>query len=202
MGVTKKKFLPGLKKKYPGIRISFVGQGKESATTGASLKTNILIGLVGVFIILSFQFRSYLQPVAVLLASPTGLIGVVWGLMLMGLDLSIPALVGLATLTGIVVNNSILLVTFIKERYTGGVTMVEAVQAAARNRFRAVILTSLTTIVGLLPLLLETSTQAQFLIPLVASLTFGLLSATVFSLFLIPTFFVVFEDLGWIKTKE
>ncbi|MFC1863694.1 efflux RND transporter permease subunit [Thermodesulfobacteriota bacterium] len=202
MGVTKKKFLPELKKKYPGIRISFVGQGKESATTGASLKTNILIGLIGVFIILSFQFKSYIQPVAVLLAIPTGLIGVVWGLLLMGIDLSMPALVGLATLTGIVVNNSILLITIIKEQYTGGSTMMEAVQAAARDRFRAVILTSLTTIVGLLPLLLETNTQAQFLIPLVASLVFGLFSATICSLFLIPSFFVVFEELGLIKKKE
>jgi multidrug efflux pump subunit AcrB len=202
MGITKKKFLPDLKKKYPSIRISFVGQGKESATTGSSLTTNILIGLVGIFIILSFQFRSYLQPLAVLLAIPTGLIGIVWGLILMGLDLSMPGLVGLATLTGIVVNDSILLVTFIKEQYTAGVTIKEAVQTAARDRFRAVILTSLTTIVGLLPLLLETSTQAQFLIPLVACLAFGLLSATISSLFLIPAFFVVFSELGWFKEQQ
>jgi hydrophobic/amphiphilic exporter-1 (mainly G- bacteria), HAE1 family len=201
MQLTKQKFLPELKKKYPGVRLSFVGQGKESAATGASLQTNILIGLMGVFIILSFQFRSYLQPIAVLLAIPTSLIGVVWGHLLMGLDLSMPSLVGLATLAGIVVNDSILLVTFIKEQYTGGLPMVDAAQAAARDRFRAVILTSITTIAGLLPLLLETSTQAQFLIPLVASLAFGLLSATLFSLFLIPAFFVAFDELGWLKGK-
>ena len=202
MGITKKQFLPELKKKYPGVRVGFVGQGKESATTGASLQTNILIGLVGVFIILSFQFRSYLQPIAVLLAIPTGLIGVVWGHLLMGLELSMPSLVGLATLTGIVVNDSILLVSFIKEQHAGGVAMLDAVQAAARDRFRAVILTSLTTIVGLLPLLVETSTQAQFLIPLVASLAFGLLSATVLSLFLIPACFVIFDELGWFKAED
>jgi len=142
------------------------------------------------------------QPIAVLLAIPTGLIGVVWGLMLMGLDLSMPGLVGLATLTGIVVNDSILLITFIKEQYTGDVTMVVAVQAAAKDRFRAVILTSLTTIVGLLPLLVETSTQAQFLIPLVASLAFGLFSATFSSLFLIPALFVALEELGWISAEN
>lgn len=201
MGITKKKFIPELKKKYPGIRISFVGQGKESSTTGASLKTNILIGLIGIFIILSFQFKSYMQPIAVLLAIPMGLIGVVWGHLLMGLDLSMPSIVGLATLTGIVVNDSILLVTFIKDQYSSGVSIVEAAQAAAKDRFRAVILTSLTTIMGLLPLLIETSTQAQFLVPLVASLAFGLLSATVLSLFLVPAFFVVFEEMGWIKKK-
>jgi multidrug efflux pump subunit AcrB len=202
MGITKKQFLPELKQKYPGVRVAFVGQGKESATTGASLQTNILIGLVGVFIILSFQFRSYLQPIAVLLAIPTGLIGVVWGHLLMGLELSMPSLVGLATLTGIVVNDSILLVSFIKEQHAGGMAMVDAVQAAARDRFRAVILTSITTIVGLLPLLVETSTQAQFLIPLVASLAFGLLSATVLSLFLIPACFVIFDELGWFKGAD
>ena len=202
MGITQKQFLPEFKQKYPGIRVAFVGQGKESATTGASLQTNILIGLVGVFIILSFQFRSYLQPIAVLLAIPTGLIGVVWGHLLMGLELSMPSLVGLATLTGIVVNDSILLVSFIKEQHAGGMAMVDAVQSAARDRFRAVILTSITTIVGLLPLLLETSTQAQFLIPLVASLAFGLLSATVLSLFLIPACFVIFDELGWFKKPD
>ncbi|MES9879175.1 MAG: efflux RND transporter permease subunit [Candidatus Sedimenticola sp. PURPLELP] len=202
MGITKKMFLPELKKKYPGIRVSFVGQGKESAATGASLQTNIMIGLIGVFIILSFQFRSYLQPLAVLLAIPTGLIGVVWGHLLMGLDLSMPSLVGLATLTGIVVNDSILLVSFIKEQRSGGLAMTDAVRLAARDRFRAVILTSLTTIVGLLPLLTETSTQAQFLIPLVASLAFGLLTATLLSLFLIPSCFVIFEELGWFKAGD
>ncbi|MES9846443.1 MAG: efflux RND transporter permease subunit [Candidatus Sedimenticola sp. 6PFRAG5] len=171
----------------------------DIAATGASLQTNIMIGLIGVFIILSFQFRSYLQPLAVLLAIPTGLIGVVWGHLLMGLDLSMPSLVGLATLTGIVVNDSVLLVSFIKEQRSGGLAMTDAVRLAARDRFRAVILTSLTTIVGLLPLLTETSTQAQFLIPLVASLAFGLLTATLLSLFLIPSCFVIFEELGWFR---
>jgi len=198
MQITRKQFLPQLKQKYPGVRVVFVGQGKESATTGASLQTNILIGLVGVFIILSFQFRSYLQPIAVLLAIPTGLVGVVFGHLLMGLELSMPSLVGLATLTGIVVNDSILLISFIKQQNASGVAMLDAVQAAARDRFRAVILTSITTIVGLLPLLTETSTQAQFLIPLVASLAFGLLTATVLSLFLIPALFVMFDDLEWL----
>ncbi|MES9934361.1 MAG: efflux RND transporter permease subunit [Candidatus Sedimenticola sp. PURPLELP] len=172
------------------------------AATGASLQTNIMIGLIGVFIILSFQFRSYLQPLAVLLAIPTGLIGVVWGHLLMGLDLSMPSLVELATLTGIVVNDSVLLVSFIKEQRSGGLAMTDAVRLAARDRFRAVILTSLTTIVGLLPLLTETSTQAQFLIPLVASLAFGLLTATLLSLFLIPSCFVIFEELGWFRAGD
>ena len=111
-------------------------------------------------------------------------------------------LVGLATLSGIVVNDSILLVTFIKEQYAGGISMTKAARAAAKARFKAIILTSLTTIAGLLPLLLETSTQAQFLIPLVASLAFGLFSATILSLLLIPSCFVVFEEMGWLQTPK
>jgi len=199
MGMTKKMFLPNLKKKYPQLSFSFAGQGKQNAVTMASLQRNVLIGLFGVFLILSFQFRSYLQPIAVMLAIPLGLIGVVWGHLLLGLELSMPSLVGLATLMGIVVNDSILLVTFIKNHWRKNMTITAAVKQAAHDRFRAIFLTSLTTIVGLLPLLLETSTQAQLLIPIVASLTFGLLSATILSLFLIPSCFVIFEDLGWIK---
>ncbi|MCP4997107.1 MAG: efflux RND transporter permease subunit [Gammaproteobacteria bacterium] len=202
MAITKKMYLPEFKKKYPGLKVSFVGQGNASATTGASLQTNIILGLAGIFIILSLQFRSYLQPVAVLIAIPMGLVGVVWGHLLMGLELSMPSLVGLATLTGIVVNDSILLVSFIKRQYAEGMPMIEAARSGARDRFRAVILTSITTIVGLLPLLLETSTQAQFLIPLVASLAFGLLTATILSLFLIPSCFVIFDELGWMKRDE
>ncbi len=200
MSMTKKKFLPEFKEKYPGVRVTFAGQGKESTTTMASLKVNILIGLIGVFIILSFQFKSYIQPIAVLFAIPGGLVGVIVGHLLMGVDLSMPSLVGLATLSGIVVNDSILLVTFIKSQYSNNkYNMYEASRDAARKRFRAVILTSLTTMMGLLPLLLETSTQAQLLIPLVISLVFGLFTATLISLFLIPAGFIILEDLGWYK---
>ncbi len=174
MNVTKKRFLPELKERFKDVRVSFQGQGKESAQTGGSLQTALLVGLAGIYLILCFQFRSYLEPLAVMLAIPTGFIGVVWGHLALGLELSMPSLVGLATLAGIVVNDSILLVTFIKERQRHGTDVAEAARLAARDRFRAIVLTSLTTVAGLLPLLMETSTQAQLLIPLVASLVFGL----------------------------
>jgi len=139
----------------------------------SSLQTDILFGLPGVYLILGFQFRSYIQPLTVMLAIPTG----------------------------IVVNDSILLVAFIKQRLREGMGAVAAAQTAAKERFRAIILTSLTTIAGMTPLLLETSTQAQFLIPLVASLAFGLLSATLLSLFLVPAVCVVFDDLGLLRLE-
>jgi len=199
MRAVKKNFVPQLKEKYPGLRLSSQGQDKDSADTGNSLRTNLLVGLIGVFLILAFQFRNYVQPFAVILAIPMGLIGVVWGHLAMGLDLSMPSLVAFATLAGVVVNDNILLVTFLKERVAEGVGVAEAGREAARDRFRPIVLTSLTTIAGLLPLLTETSTQAQLLIPLVASLAFGLLTATVSSLFLVPAFFVVLDDVGLLR---
>ena len=202
MGAMKTKFMPELKKKYPNIRFSSQGQDKETAATGSSLQTNLMIGLVGIFLVLVFQFKSYIQPVAVLLSIPMALIGVIWGHMLLGHELTMPSLVGLATLAGIVVNDNILLVNFIKERLAEGEDVYHAARHAARDRLRAILLTSLTTIAGLLPLLLETSTQAQFLIPLVVSLTFGLFSATVLALFMVPSVFVILHDFGLLKLEE
>lgn len=201
MNLLFKRFLPTLKESYPNVRFVSQGQDKETAETGNSLQTNLLIGLIGVYLILVLQFRDYIQPLAVLLAIPMGLIGVVWGHLLMGLDLTMPSLVGFATLAGVVVNDNILLVTFVKERLREGADVKMAGWLAAKDRFRPVMLTSLTTLAGLLPLLTETSTQAQILIPLVASLAFGLLTATIASLFLVPAFFVFLDDMQWLKIK-
>ncbi len=202
MQLTKKEFLPTLKEKYPGVRPAFQGQGKESALTGNSLQFNVFLGLLGVYFILAFQFKSFAQPLAVILAIPTSLIGVAGGHLLLGLDISMPSLVGMATLVGIVVNDSILLLVFVKDGLKNDMTILDAAQNASIKRFRAIILTSLTTIAGLTPLLLETSTQAQFLIPLVASLVFGLLSATLFALFLVPALCVILDDMGLFKTSR
>lgn len=202
MATLKKNFTPQLKKKYPGLRFSSQGQDKDTADTGNSLQTNLLIGLAGIFLILAFQFRNYVQPFAVILAIPMGLIGVAWGHLALGLDLTMPSLVGFATLAGVVVNDNILLVRFLKDRLKEGTDVAEAALQAARERFRPIMLTSLTTIAGLLPMLTETSTQAQLLIPLVASLAFGLLTATVSSLFMVPAFFVILKDVGLLSDER
>ena len=202
MQEVKTKFVPQARKQFPGVSIAFVGQGKEASTTGSSLLNYFLIGIAFVYMLLSFQFKSYLQPIVVLMAIPLGAIGMVLGHLAMGLDLSIPSLVGLATLSGVVVNNSILLVSFIRDEMATGRDPVEAAGEAAKARFRAVVLTSLTTIAGLLPLLSETSTQAQFLIPLVNSLAFGLLTATILSLFLVPSLFAILADFGLVKNEQ
>jgi multidrug efflux pump subunit AcrB len=129
-------------------------------------------------------------------AIPLSLIGVIWGHLLLGLELSMPSVMGFASLAGVVVNDSILLVEFLKRRAREGLSIPEAAKRASRERFRAVLLTSLTTIAGLLPLLSEKSLQAQVLIPLVTSLVFGLLAATLLVLLVVPALFAILDDLG------
>jgi HAE1 family hydrophobic/amphiphilic exporter-1 len=193
---TQTRFLPELQHKYPGVQITLEGQSKESEKTGVSLRRGFLVGLVGIFVLLSFLFRSYIEPLVVMTTIPLSLIGVIWGHLLLGLELSMPSMMGFASLAGVVVNDSILLVDFLKRRAYEGLSIPEAAKRASRERFRAVLLTSLTTIAGLLPLLSEKSLQAQVLIPLVTSLVFGLLAATLLVLLVVPALFSILDDLG------
>lgn len=192
-------FVPNAKKNFPDVSFVSQGQDKESADTGSSLQTFFALGVIGIYLILTFLFQSYSQPMAVLLAIPMGWIGVVWGHLAMGLDLTIPSLVGFATLAGIVVNDNILLVNFIKENIAKGVDLLDACREAVHDRFRAIFITSLTTFAGLLPLLTESSTQAQFLIPLIASIAFGLISATLLASIIVPCVLLILDDLGLSK---
>jgi multidrug efflux pump subunit AcrB len=155
-----------------------------------------MIGCLGVFVILSFQFRSYIEPAIVMVAIPFAFVGVVWGHLFFRLDLSLPSIMGYASLAGIVVNDSILLVLFLKARRADGVPPAEAAVDASRMRFRAVMITSLTTIAGLLPLLAESSLQAQILIPIAISICFGLMASTVLVLLVIPSLYVLLSDFG------
>ncbi len=191
---TRARFLPQLARDHPGVSVSFEGQEREGATTASSVQRGFILGLVGVYLLLSFMFRSYVEPIVVMLIIPMGLIGVIWGHMLMGLDLSMPGVVGFVSLTGVVVNNAILLVEFAKIHVAAGHTVAEAVKLASRQRFRAIVLTSTTTVAGLLPLLLERSVQAQVLVPLVTSLAFGVITATVLVLVVVPALYTILDD--------
>lgn len=193
---TKARFLPQLQERYPGVIVSLEGESAEQSKTQGSILRGFLLGLLGVFILLSFQFKDYFEPIIVMLAIPFALIGVIWGHLLMGLELSMPSMIGYASLAGIVVNDSILLVTFIKIRSQEGIEVDKAAQLASRARFRPVLLTSLTTIAGLLPLLFEQSLQAQILVPLVTSLAFGLIASTVLVLIVIPALYAILHDFG------
>ncbi len=197
---TKANFLADLLRQYPSVRTSIEGQSRETSKTGTSLLRGFAIGLIGIFILLSFQFRSYIEPLVVMAVIPLALIGVIWGHLLMGISLTMPGIIGFASLAGIVVNDSILLVEFLKLRAREGHSVVEAAKMASRERFRAVLLTSITTMAGLTPLLLEKSMQAQILIPLATSIVFGLLSTTVLVLLMVPAMFSVLSDLGLSST--
>ncbi|MDR9439528.1 MAG: efflux RND transporter permease subunit [Halomonas sp.] len=192
-------WLTDFRERHPEVAVTFEGQVASSAETGGSIGRALLIGLVGIFVILSFQFRSYVEPVIVMLAIPMTFIGAIWGHVIMGYYLSMPSLIGAAGLAGIAVNDAILLVQFIKENRAAGMAAAKAAGQASRDRFRAILITSSTTIAGLLPLLLETSTQADAIKPLVVSVVFGLLTITVLVLLVIPVLYVLFDDWGWTR---
>ena len=196
------ELVPRLKASYPGLRFDFEGAAKETAKTGASLGKGFLIGLFGVFAILSFQFRDYVEPVVVMLAIPLALIGVFWGHFLLGYSLSMPSIMGFVSLAGIVVNDSILLVQYIRRHIDLGDDVYGAVVSASRERFRAVMLTSLTTAAGLLPILLETSLQAQVVKPLVISIVFGIFASTLLVLLVIPCAYAIMADFGRIHPHQ
>ena len=202
LGLTKSEFIPGLLKRYPDIRLDVQGESKESAKTGASIVRNVLLGLIGVYMLLALQFRGYVAPLTVMIVIPTALIGVIFGHLLLGLDLTMPSMIGMASLFGVVVNDSILLVVFIRQERASGVSVTQAALHAGVSRFRPILLTSITTVAGLLPLLLEKSLQAQILIPLATSLAFGLVTATIAALFLIPSIYTILDDLGWLGAIE
>ncbi len=190
----KTELVPDLIERYPTLNLQFEGQSKDSAKTGRSMGISFMLGVFGIFVILSYQFKSYLEPFIVLLAIPLSLIGVIWGHVLLGYPLSMPSLMGFVSLSGVVVNDSILLVQFIRQHLNKGAPILDAVVSASQARFRAVFLTSLTTAVGLLPLLLETSLQAQVVKPLVISIVFGIFASTLLVLFMIPVAYMVIFD--------
>ena len=194
MSVFSREFLPKLQEQLPDVHVSFGGQRESSDETGSSMIYLFLLGLFGIYAILSYQFESWLEPLIVMFAIPMGLIGVVFGHLLMGMSLSMPSLIGFVSLSGIVVNDSILLVLFLKHARRYGMPTLEAASQASRLRFRAIVLTSATTMAGLLPLTLEQSTQAQVLLPVAVSIVFGMLSSTVLILIVIPCIYVAMHD--------
>ncbi len=196
------RWLPQFEQDYPELSLNFEGEIKNAGTTQLSMVRAFVIGLFGVFVLLSFQFKSYLEPFVVLVAIPLAMIGVIWGHLLMGLQFTMPSMMGFISLAGIVVNDSILLVEFVKKRVKTGLTVHEAAVKASHDRFRAVLLTSITTIAGMTPLLFETSTQAQILIPLATSIVFGIATSTLLVIFVIPCLYSVLEDFGVAKAKE
>ncbi len=188
-------YFESIKDRYPDIRVALEGEAREQRESFGSLKTGLLFVLLVIYTLLAIPFRSYLQPLMVMCVIPFGIVGGILGHMIMGMSLSIMSYMGMLALCGVVVNDSLVLVDYVNKRRLDGVPMFNAVRVAGVARFRAVILTSLTTFFGLTPLIFENSTQAQFLIPMAVSLGFGILFATVVTLIMIPVNYLVFEDL-------
>ncbi|MFT5697820.1 MAG: HAE1 family hydrophobic/amphiphilic exporter-1 [Desulforhopalus sp.] len=198
---TKAKFFPKLLEQFPTVSLVLEGQDKETKTSMIGMVKAFMLGIFGVFIILSLQFRSYIEPLAVMIIIPLALIGVIWGHILMGLTLTMPSIMGYVSLAGIVVNDSILLVSFIRLNIDQGVSVQEAAKKASRERFRAVLLTSMTTVMGLLPLMAERSMQAQIMIPLACSIVFGLLVSTILVLLVIPALYSILGDMNLTRKR-
>jgi multidrug efflux pump subunit AcrB len=186
--------LPGLMNRYPGMRYSIEGEGKEQRESMAAVAKGFVIALFGIYALLAVPFRSFTQPLIVMAAIPFGIVGALLGHLIMGLNLSILSLFGIVGLAGVVVNDSLVLIHATNHIRADGLTAQEAIVKGAALRFRAIILTSLTTFAGLMPMILEKSVQAQFLIPMAVSLAFGVLFATVITLILIPCGYLIRED--------
>ncbi len=188
-------FMDELKRDFPAVAVRWEGQAEQTQESVDSLLLGFQAAILAMFVLLTVEFRSYVQPLIILCIIPFGIVGAIWGHFFMGLPLTMFTLFGLVALTGVVVNDSIVLIDFINIRLREGMELFDALMDAGRTRFRPVMLTSVTTIAGLTPMLTETSFQAQFLIPLAATLVFGLIVATVLVLILIPTLYGVYGRL-------
>ncbi len=195
------RLLPELLKEYPDISYSMEGEAREQQESIHSLAIGVLFVLFVIYALLAIPFRSYSQPLIVMAVIPFGTVGAILGHMIMDMTLSISSMLGMLALSGVVVNDSLVLVDYVNRRRREGMPVMEAITTAGSARFRAVWLTSLTTFAGLLPLIFEKSTQAQFLIPMGVSLGFGILFATFITLLLVPINYLILEDLkGWVPS--
>lgn len=197
----KKDFLPKLHEKYPNIQIRWEGQQEQTAESIKGLIVGLVIAILAMFGLLTFEFRSYVQPLLILSIIPFGVIGAILGHLILGINLTILSLFGLVALTGVVVNDSIVLIDFMNLRVRSGLPLIESLVDAGCRRFRPVMLTSLTTVAGLSPIMFERSLQAQFIIPMAASLCFGLMFATLLILLLVPTVYLVYARIAGLDHK-
>lgn len=202
VGNLQQTFMPDLLKRYPSLRVRWEGQQEQDTESVRSLGIGLGIALIAMYVLLTMEFTSYGQPMVVMTIIPFGIVGAVIGHWVMDLPLTLFSMLGLVALTGIVVNDSIVLVDFINSAVRGGVPLNQAVLEAGARRFRPVMLTSLTTIAGLAPILTETSFQAQLVIPMAASLCFGLMTSTVLVLVLVPTFYLIYARIFGVTVDE
>lgn len=197
----RESFVPQQQKDHPQVRVDFLGSYEEQQKTLTSLSQAFPIALLMIYMLLAGLFRSYLQPVVVMAAIPFGIQGAVVGHWLTGNPLTIMSAIGMVALTGIVVNDSLVLVDFINTRVRAGMSHFEASVEGSKLRLRAILLTTLTTAAGLTPMMFEKSFQAVILIPMAVTLTFGLIFATVLTLVIVPTMNMIFFDVSHFASR-
>ena len=188
-------YFPDLKKRYPGLYVALQGEQKKMRESFGSLEIGFPLAILGIFIIIATMFRSYAQPFVILFTVPFGIIGAIMGHLLLGYDLSMMSLFGMVALTGVVVNDAIVLIERINENLAHGIPFFDAILQGGARRFRAIILTTVSTVGGLAPLILETDFQAKFLIPMALAIAAGVAFATVLTLVLIPSLLAILNDL-------
>jgi len=192
----KKDVIPDLTRQYPGLSVHFAGEAEQQAETTNSMVQMFMLALLMIYFLLAIPLKSYIQPLVIMTAIPFGIVGAILGHWLHGLSLGILSLNGIIALAGVVVNDSLLLVSTFNDIIDTEDDLHEAISISCRSRLRAVLLTSFTTFAGLMPLLWETSMQAQFLIPAAVSLAYGILFATAITLILIPSLLLIQHDLS------
>ncbi|QTF92010.1 efflux RND transporter permease subunit, partial [Halomonas sp. BM-2019] len=195
MATLEADVLPALRAGWPGLEITPGGRQQEAADNVSSLTRAAWLTLIALYVLLAIPFRSYLQPLLVLAAIPFGVIGAVAGHLIMGFGLSVISLMGMLALSGVVINDALVLIDYANRRRREGMGAREAIVAAATRRLRPIMMTTLTTFLGLAPMIFETSRQARFIIPMAISLGFGMLFATLILLLLVPCLYLMLEGL-------
>ena len=196
------KVLDEIPRKFPGVRYVFEGEQKDQNDSVRELTIGFLGAVLAMYVIIAIPLRSYSQPLILLAVIPFGLVGAIWGHALMGLNLSIMSMCGLVALSGVVVNDSLVMVDFVNRHRDPSGSLHEAAIAAGGRRFRAIMLTSVTTFIGIMPMILQTDVQARFLVPMAVSLAFGSLFATVITLFLVPGIYLILEDVKNLVSRK
>jgi len=189
--------LPELQRKYAGLNYSLEGQHADRRKSIQALLKGELAILLVIFAVLAIPLNSYIQPIIIMISIPFGIVGAVVGHLIMGYSLSLMSMFGVVALTGVVINDSLVLIDMANRNRIREMTAYEAILQAGQMRFRPIMLTTLTTFGGLAPMIFETSRQARFLIPMAISLGFGVVFATVITLALVPSIYMILEDVKW-----
>nr|WP_136252336.1 efflux RND transporter permease subunit [Ningiella ruwaisensis] len=192
---VRENVIPELLERYPSVNFELQGNSREQGEAMVSLAQGFLFALLAIFALMAIPLKSYSQPLIIMSVIPFGMVGAIFGHLLLGKAVSVLSICGIIALAGVVVNDSLIMVDFVNRARREGRSLIDAAVSAGTQRFRAIVLTSLTTFMGLLPIVFERSLQAQIVIPMAISLAFGILFATVITLLLVPSLYMILDDI-------